>query len=142
MNPHARKKNISLIAEGIETALSLASAYPTRDVKSVLDKSGFKHIDLQRVGRDVVLCLDNDLQHWQKDTLIAQAAKRLTDGGKHVWIAMPPAIDGKKTDFNDMLKAQGPSAIKDTLHAAVRYTELPFEISTHETSLQSKFEDA
>jgi hypothetical protein len=121
LNAALPTKNITMIAEGLETSLSVKSAFPDCDVKSALTKNGFNRIDLDKVNDTVVLCLDNDLKDWQTDKIINNAATRLLEAGKRVYIAMPEAIDDQKTDFNDTLKKQGVAEIVKIVDNAIEY---------------------
>lgn len=121
LNSALPSKNITLVAEGLETSLSVKSAFPDCDVKSALTKNGFNRIDLDKVSDTVILCLDNDLKDWQVDKIINNAATRLLEAGKRVYIAMPDAIDGQKTDFNDTLKKQGVAEIIKIVDNAIDY---------------------
>lgn len=121
LNATLPTKNITLIAEGLETSLSVKSAFPDCDVKSALTKNGFNRIDLNKVSDTVVLCLDNDLKDWQADKIINNAATRLLEAGKQVYIAMPEAINGQKTDFNDTLQKQGVSEVIKIIDNAQDY---------------------
>ncbi|RTL11804.1 MAG: hypothetical protein EKK54_06305 [Neisseriaceae bacterium] len=121
LNSDQPSRNITMVAEGLETSLSVKSAFPDCDVKSALTKNGFNRIDLDKVNDTVVLCLDNDLKDWQADKIINNAATRLLEAGKQVYIAMPEAIDGQKTDFNDTLQKQGVSEVIKIIDNAQDY---------------------
>lgn len=121
LNSNPPGRNVTMIAEGLETSLSVKSAFPDCDVKSALTKNGFNRIDLDKVNDIVVLCLDNDLKDWQADKIINNAATRLLEAGKQVYIAMPEAIDGQKTDFNDTLQKQGVSEVARIIDNAQDY---------------------
>ncbi len=109
--------------QGLETAMSLLSALPSCDVKCTLGKSNFKRIDLDKINKNVVLCIDNDLKEWRKDTTITDAAERLISAEKTVWIASPDMINNKKTDFNDVLLSKGKQSVIDTLHQSLLYNK-------------------
>ncbi|CAN5423706.1 hypothetical protein BH10PSE19_BH10PSE19_16310 [soil metagenome] len=108
------------LAEGPETALSIRAAIPQANVKVTLGKSNFKHLDPKTAGAHVVLCLDNDGDKPKGEKLIFEAADKLLEHGKHIWIAKPNEI-GK--DYNDLLKEQGTEAIRANLEKAVSYTQ-------------------
>jgi putative DNA primase/helicase len=84
------------IAEGIETALSIAQACPDLAVWAALSTSGMRALRLPDVVRDVIIAADSDDAGEQA----AQAAAAgLLCEGLRVRIARPPT--GR--DFNDLL---------------------------------------
>ena len=105
----AASRNITYLAEGPETALSVYTALNGADVRVTLGKSNFKNIDPAKTSLNIVLCLDNDGQNPQSDKLIHTAAEKLREQGKQVWIAQP-AIAGQ--DYNDVLLLQGRKPLK------------------------------
>ena len=116
---------ITYLAEGAETALSVYSALNGGDVRITLGKSNFKNIDPAATQQQVVLCLDNDGQNPQRDQLIHFAAEKLQEQGKSVWIAQPK-IEG--WDYNDMLMHQGLAAVKKELQQAISYSDYQDQI--------------
>ena len=115
LNNQRTKSNVTLVAEGLETALSLKTAFPEHNVQTVLDKSGFKRLNPEKLTPHVVLCLDNDLQNLQQDKVIQQALKKLTQAGNTVRTFIPPAHNHQKTDCNDVLSTQGKAALQQQL---------------------------
>ncbi len=85
------------IAEGIETALSVASAGTGLVVWAALSTSGMKAIRLPDQVRTVILCPDGDAEG---AAAAERAAERLLTEGRRVLIA--PTPDG--VDFNDVLR--------------------------------------
>lgn len=117
------------LAEGPETALSIFAAMPKAHVKITLGKSNFKNINLEKCQKDVVLCLDNDskLENHEKtngahknDRAIQDAAEKFLSNGSTVWLAKPE-LAGQ--DYNDVLKAQGLNAIKESIENARTYKD-------------------
>ncbi len=105
-------KNINsdtvFIAEGIETALSIAQTEPDARVICSLGISNIKNIELK--NKNVVICADNDGPNSQTNLVIERAAASLKENGaKSVTIIRP---DKEKSDFNDALKTGGTTAIK------------------------------
>lgn len=92
------------LTEGVETGLSLIESDPKLNVLALLSKSNFQNIDLTRITKDVVLCLDNDGENTFKDEIIIKSVLRLLDAGKKVSIAIPDKIG---YDFNDVLIEEG-----------------------------------
>ncbi|CAN5419829.1 hypothetical protein BH10PSE19_BH10PSE19_00020 [soil metagenome] len=129
--PSVQKGGPVYLAEGPETALSIRAAIPQANVKVTLGKSNFKHLDPKTAGAHVVLCLDNDGDKPKGEKLIIEAADKLLEHGKHIWIAKPNEI-GK--DYNDLLKEQGAEAIRSNIEKAVSYTQVKGQ-ETLETAL-------
>jgi hypothetical protein len=71
----------------------------------------------------VIFCLDNDGTKTFTDNIIHNAANRLIDAGKDVYIAIPKQINNIKTDFNDVARLQGISAINSEISNAITYKE-------------------
>ena len=117
------KTNLSFIAEGMETGLSIKDAVKNNDVFVTLGKTNFAKLNPDKLGNTVVFCLDNDGTKTLTDNAIHQASQRLLDHGKEVFIAMPEAINRQKTDFNDVVKHSGIQAVKDTLNQAMIYSQ-------------------
>ena len=107
-------KQITFIAEGVETGLSVRDATKS-NVLVTLGKSNFVNIDPQGVGHKVVFCLDNDGGNSFVDGIIHKAAERLVAHGKEVLISMPRQINnGKNTkiDFNDLACLKGINEVR------------------------------
>ena len=102
------KSDITYLAEGVETGLSIVEGDANAKVFALMGKSNFKNIDLSKLTHHVVLCLDNDIEATLKDFVIEKSVARLIREGKSVSIMMP---DKPGDDFNDVLKKEGPSKI-------------------------------
>lgn len=100
---------ITYVAEGVETGLSVLAGDPSAKVLAITGKESFKNIDLSRLSNKVVLCLDNDGDATFKTSIIEKAALRLMEEGKSVSLMIPKK---QGDDFNDVLKRDGASAIK------------------------------
>lgn len=100
------------LTEGVETGLSLLEHDKNANVKALLSKSNFLNVDLNKIGNNVVLCLDNDGEKTFNDSIIIKSIARLQTAGKSVSVIMP-----KKNgdDFNDVLKTEGTDGIKEHL---------------------------
>lgn len=90
------------IAEGIETALSVALACPELRVLAAVALSNMARVMLPPSVAEVILCADNDEGNPQAAALLNRAAERFAAEGRRVRIARPPS--GK--DFNDTLRAE------------------------------------
>ena len=91
----ARPAPAIVIAEGIETALSIAQACPNLAIWAALSTSGMIALRLPEAVRDVILAVDADLAGEQA---ARKAARRFAREGRNVHVARP--VGGK--DFNEM----------------------------------------
>ncbi len=114
----------TLIAEGMETGLSLKQALPHTTVKVTLSKSNFLNIDSKSVGEKVVFCLDQDGKDIKSDKTVFESAKRLSDVNKQVSLMIPSAASGVKQDYNDVLKQAGEVAIRRDFESATPYKSM------------------
>lgn len=90
------------IAEGIETALSVAQANPALTVWAALSTSGMKALALPAETRDVLIYADNDDSRAGLRAAYA-ASDRFVREGRRVWVALPE----RPGDFNDLLLRPG-----------------------------------
>lgn len=95
------------LAEGIETALSVAIAAPELRVLCAVSSGNMPKVELPPAVAIVILCADNDGDNAKTAKALADAVDRFTAEGRQVRIARPP--DGVK-DFNDVLTMEGPAA--------------------------------
>jgi len=93
------------IAEGIETALSVALACPEMRVIAAVALANMGSVILPASITHVTLCADNDADNPKAAALLDRAAERFAAEGRDVRIARPPV--GK--DFNDTLRAEMPA---------------------------------
>jgi conjugative relaxase-like TrwC/TraI family protein len=105
------------IAEGIETALSVAKARPHHLVVAILSVGQVPNVPIPSATEQVVICADNDPATSKSKPTILKAVDNFLAQGLKVFIALPPKIPkGKdKYDFNDLLKDQGLSAVQTVL---------------------------
>ncbi len=90
------------IAEGIETALSVAIACPELRVLAAVSLGNMARLALPPALRAVILCADNDgADNQAAARALRTATARLASEGRQVRVARPPI--GK--DFNDTLRA-------------------------------------
>ncbi len=90
------------LAEGIETALSVALACPELRVLAAVALPNMARVILPPSVAQVILCADNDSDNPKADAMLSRAADRFVAEGRAVSIARPPV--GK--DFNDTLRAE------------------------------------
>lgn len=98
-----------LIAEGPETALSVAEAMPGHTVYAALGSSNFAHMPLDSEVKSVIFAADNDGKDAASVKQLERAANTLSLQGIDVSQVMP---EGLKQDFNDVLKEKGTSEIQ------------------------------
>lgn len=109
----------TLIAEGIETGLSLKQAIPHATIKITLSKSNFKNIDTRTLSDKTILCLDNDGKDLKRDKVILESTKRLVADHKQVSLMVPSNRNQPKQDYNDILKMDGTHPIKNDFDRAI-----------------------
>ena len=91
------------LAEGIETALSVAVSCPELRVLCAVSVGNLARVDLPPTVAEVIICADNDgAENTAAARALARAVERFGGEGRQVRIARPPA--GTK-DFNDLLTA-------------------------------------
>jgi hypothetical protein len=137
LSRNVKNKQVSYLAEGVETGLSILSSIDNGNVEAVLGVSNFKHPSIKNLSKDVVFCLDNDGVNSASEKAIHEAAKVLGQQGKTIWIAMPTEVG---SDFNDILKSQGPAAIRRTIDQAILYSEWASKVALPTTVLKNELE--
>ena len=139
------------LAEGIETALSAMQARPELPVWAALSAGNLEQVALPLEAVRVVILADND-GAGTGIKAAERAAARFRAEGRRVWIAAPPRegeddIGWLKTDniiaappregedFNDLLRREGPEAVREAVDAAVEWTPAtPPEVEMPEPS--------
>ncbi len=129
------------IAEGVETALSVAKAVPGETVMASLSISQFKNMPVSDNIQTVVICADNDPPSAQGKKNISDAVSHYLSLGKQVFVAMPPEIPSgiKKYDFNDLLKQTGIVRVREVLDARIEIKSAEL-LKVSETSLLTDLE--
>lgn len=94
------------LAEGIETALSVAIAAPELRVLCAVSSGNMPKVALPPAVSTVILCADNDGDNTKTAKALADAVARFAAEGRQVRIARPP--EGVK-DFNDVLTMEDPA---------------------------------
>lgn len=102
-----------IIAEGIETALSLVIGYPEKRVLSAVSVSNMQNLQLPENIKRVTLAVDNDGEGAQSAVAVDAAIARFMDEGREVFIARSPV--GK--DFNDLLQSQRELLVNNAVKA-------------------------
>ena len=114
---HDAFSNRVLIAEGVETALSIKEAGVQGTILCSLGTGNLKNLDLH--GKDIVLLADwdggYDKPSWQT---LQRSQDTLQQKNTSVSIVLPcehPALTKEKLDFNDVLKQDGLSSLQALL---------------------------
>jgi DNA primase len=98
------------VAEGVETALSVASGNPNLTVFSSLGSiTNFSSSDFNAQNQTIIICADNDPVNNESHKKVNRAADELADKGFNVFIAKPDEVG---QDFNDVLLSRGAEAVK------------------------------
>lgn len=121
------KDSPTLIAEGVETGLSLKVADPHSAIKVTLGVSNFLSIPPDQIGQKVIFCLDNDGVNSMSQITAQKAMLRLQEAGKTVLYNEPNEL---KTDYNDVLKGVGADAVAAKISSSVPY-QATQELSRH-----------
>ncbi|MGI9214455.1 MAG: toprim domain-containing protein, partial [Gammaproteobacteria bacterium] len=132
-------RNTVYIAEGIETALSIAQAKPNNTIIAALSVSNLKNVSLPNDTQKVVLCADYDGNNPASNKALMSAAKYYLDKGLDLMIAYPEKIPGmNKVDFNDVLKHLGTYSIVKSLHNSIPQTlaEINKSIESNNSKVQ------
>lgn len=114
---------ITYLAEGVETALSIKDVVKSHDIFAVLGKSNFKNVDVNKLNKTVILCIDNDGDKTFNQALF-QAVKVIEDSGRVVKIHVPPALKKSGTDINDIVKMQGLDEAKKVMNKLIDSKDL------------------
>jgi hypothetical protein len=101
------------VAEGIETALSVAVACSI-PAWAALSATGIKNLVLPPEATHVVICADQDASGTGERAARGAAARWLAEG-RRVRLAMPPESGA---DFNDVLTGRTPAEINEARHVA------------------------
>lgn len=106
-----------IIAEGVETALSLKEAGVKGDILCSLGTSNIKNLDVK--NRDVIIAGDWDGSFEKPSWAATEKAKSaLVKKGNKVEIILPvqdSELSNEKVDFNDLLKKGGVKSVVDHL---------------------------
>ncbi len=110
------------IAEGIETALSVAKAMPNHTVIASLSAQQLKNVPLPPEVQKVIICADNDGSNANSQKAVINAIERHLSQGRQVYLTMP--LGNQKQDFNDLIKQGGISAVHDALEKVVEIKDV------------------
>lgn len=119
------ESSMVLVAEGLTTGESVAlskhaPAVVSFGVGRLAGAADFAH--RLYPDRKIVLCADNDVAPTKNSEAVGNiglvAAEELALAHGY-YLAVPPAIDGHKTDFNDLYLAEGPQKVRDIIDEAI-----------------------
>ncbi|MBL9029648.1 MAG: toprim domain-containing protein, partial [Caedimonas sp.] len=101
------------VAEGVETALSIREAGVKGDIYAALGVANFRNLGafMSDRNRPFIICADQDGEGSVSHKAVEKAVTSLTEGGLSVSVIRPDTAQGK-TDFNDILRQHGVSAIQ------------------------------
>jgi phage/plasmid primase-like uncharacterized protein len=120
LSPYNKDTNISLIAEGAITGLSVKEAYPNEHIIAVGGKENISNINPDILNDKVIICADNDGKDISQDSSLNHAIQSLVEAGKTVEIVTPQDIEGmQKVDFNDTLTHSNLDSIKSLIDNAI-----------------------
>lgn len=103
------------VAEGIETALSVAPAVPNQTVLASLSVNQFKNVPVGIEVQKIVILADRDEKGSNAPESVIKAIDYHLSQGKRVFIAIPPDMGLKKCDFNDLIQHRGIDSVKASL---------------------------
>ena len=111
--PHGR---CLVVAEGIETGLSVKAAFPGVALVAGLTAPHMAMLEIPECFTRILIAADPDVAGLRA---AARLANRLTAGGRPARIVSP---DERRGDFNDLLAAGGAGAVRECLRAQLKST--------------------
>lgn len=117
-----KNPDITFVAEGVETALSIrdaTKAVMNAQVIASLGKSNLPNINTNQLANKIILVLDNDLKNPFDDSSVRKAIDVFEKSGRSVICIFPEAINNRKTDYNDLAQAQKYNQITRDIEIAV-----------------------
>jgi phage/plasmid primase-like uncharacterized protein len=125
------------VAEGVETALSIAQAKPDQTVMASLSVNQLKNVPISPEARNVVVCADNDPASSNTKDNVIKAVESFLSQGLKVFMALPSLPKGMdEYDFNDLLKSGGSSAVQKDLELMVEVKNVNV-LKTSESRLEA-----
>ncbi|XVN40732.1 MAG: AAA family ATPase [Rickettsia endosymbiont of Argas persicus] len=106
--------NVTIIAEGLETALSIREAGIKGKILCSLGVSNIRNYEPIK-GERIIIAADNDGKDAVSVNTVIKAQEELIRQGAVVSIIRPP----EKGDFNDMLKSQGVESIRNIIEPEI-----------------------
>ena len=136
--------NLYAVAEGAETALSIATACKDMTVFASLGSlTNFSAMDFQAKSNTIIIFTDNDHQDNPSHKKSNDAADELKRKGFNVLICTPNDV-GK--DFNDVLREKGVDAVREHMNKLImhesRHAQLNRAPVNQGKNREKKFESA
>ncbi len=107
-----------ILAEGPETSAScwMATGWQTWAMTGGVPRADLSAVP---VGREIIVAADDDKARSPSGKGLRDAIRRWRLEGRTVLLAKPWKLTRRdKSDFNDLLKAEGAAAVRDRIHAA------------------------
>ena len=101
---------VILLAEGLETALSIKEAEIPGKILCTLGVNNLKNYPAIK-GENIIICADNDGENSVTAKTVNEAVEQLREQGALVLVVKPH----DKGDFNDVLKTEGTAAIQEQI---------------------------
>jgi len=108
------KPKVTLIAEGLETALSIKEAGVEGRILCSLGVSNIKNYEPSK-GEHVIICADNDGAHSTSEKVVENARLLLEEKAASVTVIQPEMLG----DYNDVLKLHGAHVIKNQIEPII-----------------------
>ncbi|AFC74902.1 AAA family ATPase [Rickettsia parkeri] len=124
--------NVTIIAEGLETSLSIKEAGIKGKILCSLGVSNIRNYEPLK-GEKILIAADNDGKDAVSVRTVIKAAEELMRKGAVVAIIQPP----EKGDFNDMLKSQGAESIKNLIDPEIAKLISDSKVAALQSSLKA-----
>lgn len=124
--------NITIIAEGVETALSIREAGIKDRILCSLGVSNIRNYEPIKEER-IIIAADNDGKDAVSVNTVIKAQKELISKGAMVAIIRP----AEKGDFNDMLKSQGAESVRNLIEPEIEKLTVASNVAELKSSLKT-----
>ena len=113
--------NLYAVAEGAETALSIATACKDMTVFASLGSiTNFSAMDFKTKSNTLIIFADHDHQGNESHNKVNNAANELKNKGFNVLLCTPDEVG---TDFNDLLRAKGVEGVRQQMNQLVMHEQ-------------------
>ncbi|ABV84883.1 AAA family ATPase [Rickettsia massiliae] len=124
--------NVTIIAEGLETTLSIAEAGIKGKILCSLGVSNIRNYEPIK-GERIIITADNDGKDAVSVHTVMKAQEELISKGAVVSIIRPP----EEGDFNDMLKSQGAESINNLIEPEIAKLTAASKVTELKSSLKA-----
>ncbi|OJW49632.1 MAG: hypothetical protein BGO67_03760 [Alphaproteobacteria bacterium 41-28] len=107
-----KNSNLLLIAEGVETALSLKETGIKGTIQASLGLSNIKRLAPEDINTHIIICADHDAPESSAAKSLEKSVMFLQEKGLTVNVIKPDRVG---EDFNDILKANGTEGVREIL---------------------------